>query len=182
MIVTLINILTFSRIFIGMMIFGLLMLKDYYLLSFLLFFLAGLTDYLDGYLARKYNATSNVGEILDPIADKILIIFLLFGLALNLSSYLIGFAGALIITREIWVSALRDYNSRTNNSSATKVMLIAKIKTTIQIVTISIYLAALAFSKMLLIIFGDIFMVISVLMTLYTGYIYTLNTLNSIKN
>ncbi len=179
MILFLINILTFSRILVGMIIFGLLMLKDYYLLSFLLFFLAGITDYLDGYLARRYNASSNFGEILDPIADKVLIIFLLFALALNLSSYLIGFAGALIITREVWVSALRDFNARKGNSSATKVIFLAKIKTTIQMFTIAIYLAALAFSKMLLVIFGDIFIIISVLLTLYTGYIYTLSSLKN---
>ena len=176
MILFLINILTFSRILVGMIIFGLLMLKDYYLLSFLLFFLGGITDYLDGYLARRYNASSNFGEILDPIADKVLIIFLLFALALNLSSYLIGFIGALIITREVWVSALRDFNARKGNSSATKVIFLAKIKTTIQMFTIAIYLAALAFSKMLLVIFGDIFIIISVLLTLYTGYIYTLSS------
>ena len=146
------------------------------LLAFVLFFVAGLTDYFDGFLARKYNASSQMGEILDPIADKILIIFLFFGLALNLSSYLIGFAGALIITREIWVSALRDYNSRNNNSNATKVIYLAKIKTTIQIFTISIYLFALAFNFMLLILIADILMIIAVLITLYTGYLYTVNT------
>tara|TARA_B100001093_G_scaffold501041_1_gene552226 strand:- start:536 stop:1075 length:540 start_codon:yes stop_codon:yes gene_type:complete len=176
MIVTLINILTFSRILIAMIIFSLLMLNNHYFVAFLLFITAGLTDYLDGFLARKFNASSELGEILDPIADKILIVFLFFGLALNLSSYLIGFAGALIITREIWVSALRDYNSRTNNSNATKVIYIAKIKTTVQILTISIYLFALAFKIMLLIPIADIFMIISVLITLYTGYIYTTNT------
>ena len=152
------------------------MLNNYYVLAFVLFFVAGLTDYFDGFLARKYNSSSQMGEILDPIADKILIIFLFFGLALNLSSYLIGFAGALIITREIWVSALRDYNSRNNNSNATKVIYIAKIKTTIQMFTISIYLFALAFNFMLLIIVADIFLILSTLITLYTGYIYTVNT------
>jgi len=176
MITVLINLLTLSRIFIAIIIFGLLMLNNYYVLAFVLFFVAGLTDYFDGFLARKYNASSQMGEILDPIADKILIIFLLFGLALNLSSYLIGFAGALIITREIWVSALRDYNSRNNNSNATKVIYIAKIKTTIQILTISIYLFALAFNFMLLILVADIFLILSTLITLYTGYIYTVNT------
>ena len=70
-----------------------------YLLALLLFFLAGVTDYFDGYLARKYNAVSQLGEILDPIADKILILFVLFGLAINLSSYLIGFIGAIIVIR-----------------------------------------------------------------------------------
>ena len=173
---TLINLLTLTRIFIAIIIFGLLMLQKYYLLSFVLFFIAGITDYIDGMLARKYNASSQVGEILDPIADKILIVFLLFGLALNLSSFLIGFLGSLIISREIWVSALRDYNSRNNNESATKVIYIAKIKTTIQIFTISIYLLGLAFSKMLLIVIGDLFLVISTLITIYTGFLYTFST------
>ena len=176
MITVLINLLTLSRIFIAIIIFGILMLNNYYILAFVLFFVAGLTDYFDGFLARKYNASSQMGEILDPIADKILIIFLFFGLALNLSSYLIGFAGALIITREIWVSALRDYNSRNNNSNATKVIYLAKIKTAIQLFTIAIYLFALAFNFMLLIVIADIFIIISVLITLYTGYLYTLNT------
>tara|TARA_Y200000002_G_C22474507_1_gene576074 strand:+ start:89 stop:628 length:540 start_codon:yes stop_codon:yes gene_type:complete len=176
MIKILINLLTLSRIFIAIIIFALLMLNNYYVVAFVLFFVAGLTDYFDGFLARKYDASSQVGEILDPIADKILIIFLFFGLALNLSSYLIGFAGALIITREIWVSALRDYNSRNNNSNATKVIYIAKIKTTVQIFTISIYLFALAFNFMLLILVADILLILSTLITLYTGYIYTVNT------
>ena len=173
---TLINLLTFSRIIIAVIIFGFLALKNYYTFALLLFFIAGLTDYFDGFLARKYNATSQIGEIVDPLADKILIIFLFFGLAVNLSSFLIGFSGSLIITREIWISALRDFNARNNNVEATKVIYIAKIKTSIQLFTIMIYLAALAFNKMLLIILGDIFLIISVLITLYTGYIYTLNT------
>ena len=176
MITSLINLLTFARIIIAVFIFMLLALKNYYALALVLFFIAGLTDYFDGFLARKYNATSQIGEILDPIADKILIIFLFFGLALNLSSFLIGFAGSLIITREIWISALRDFNSRNNNVNATKVIYIAKIKTTIQLFTIAVYLAALAFNKMFLVILGDIFIIISVLITLYTGYVYTYNT------
>tara|TARA_B100001027_G_scaffold16077_1_gene9656 strand:- start:214 stop:753 length:540 start_codon:yes stop_codon:yes gene_type:complete len=176
MMTAIINALTFSRIFIAIFIFALLYTNKYYLLAFIMFFVAGLTDYLDGYLARKYNASSQIGEILDPIADKILVIFLFFGLALNLSSYLIGFVGALIICREIWVSALRDYNSRNNNVDATKVIFVAKLKTTTQLFTISIYLFALAFNLMLLIIIADIFMIISLIITLYTGYLYTLNT------
>ena len=173
---TFLNILTITRILIGAVIFILLMFDSFFLLALILFIIAGLSDYFDGYLARKFDATSQIGEILDPIADKILIVFLFFGLALNLSSYLIGFIGSCIITREIWVSALRDLNSRNLNVEATKVIFLAKIKTSIQLFTIFIYLIALAFNKMLLIILGDIFMLISLLITLYTGYIYTLNT------
>ena len=145
-------------------------------MALVLFFIAGVTDYLDGYLARKYNAVSTLGEILDPIADKILILFVLFGLAINLSSYLIGFLGALIITREIWVGALRDLNARSGNSDVTKVTFIAKIKTTVQLFTLSIYLFGLAMNNMLVIIIADIFLFISLFITLYTGFIYTLET------
>ena len=147
-----------------------------YFLALVLFLLAGVTDYFDGYLARKYNAVSQLGEILDPIADKILIIFVLFGLAINLSSYLIGFIGAIVITREIWVVALRDFNARNGKSNATKVTFLAKIKTSVQLLTLSIYLFGLAINNMLIIVIADIFLFISLIITLYTGFIYTLNT------
>ena len=174
--VTFINFLTFSRIALAVIIFLLLMSSDGYLLALILFYIAGLTDWLDGYLARKYNAVSQLGEILDPIADKILIVFVFFGLAVNLSSYLIGFFASLIISREIWVGALRDLNARNNKSDATKVTFLAKIKTTIQLFTISIYLIALTLDYMLLIVFADIFLVISFLVTIYTGFLYTVNS------
>jgi len=177
--ITLINLLTFSRIILAAIIFLLLMSSDGYLLALVLFYVAGFTDWLDGYLARKYNAVSQLGEILDPIADKILIVFVFFGLAVNLSSYLIGFFAALIITREIWVGALRDLNARNNKSDATKVTFLAKIKTTIQLFTISIYLLALVLNNMLLVVIGDIFLFASLIITIYTGFIYTLNSFRS---
>ena len=155
------------------------MSSDGYLLALVLFFLAGVTDYFDGYLARKYNAVSQVGEILDPIADKILILFVLFGLAINLSSYLIGFIGSIIITREIWVGALRDLNARNGKSDVTKVTFLAKIKTSIQLFTLAIYLLGLTINNMLVIIIGDIFLFISFFITIYTGFIYSLNTFKS---
>mgnify|MGYP001494761005 CR=1 FL=1 len=176
---TFINILTLSRIFLAAVIFLFLISPDGYLLALILFFLAGITDYFDGYLARKYNAVSELGEILDPIADKILILFVLFGLAINLSSYLVGFIGAIIITREIWVGALRDLNARNGKSDVTKVTFIAKIKTSIQIFTISIYLFGLTLNNMLILIIGDIFLFISLFITLYTGFIYSINTFKS---
>ena len=152
------------------------MSPDGYWLALVLFFIAGITDYFDGYLARKYNAVSQLGEILDPIADKILILFVLFGISINLSSYLIGFIGAIIITREIWVGALRDLNARNGKSDATKVTFLAKIKTSVQISTLSIYLFGLAINNMLVIIIADILLFISLFITLYTGFTYTLNS------
>ena len=174
-----INLLTLSRIFIVGIIFLLLMSSDGYLLALVLFFIAGVTDYFDGFLARKYKAVSQLGEILDPIADKILVLFVLFGLAINLSSYLIGFIGAIIITREIWVGALRDLNARNGVIDATKVTFLAKIKTTVQLFTLSTYLFGLAINNMLIIVIADILLFISLIITLYTGLIYTLNTLKT---
>jgi len=171
-----INFLTLSRIFLAAAIFLLLTRPEGYFLAFILFFVAGATDYFDGYLARKYNLTSQIGEILDPIADKILIVFVLFGLSINLTSYYIAFIASLIITREIWVGALRDFNARQNLSHVTKVTFLAKIKTSVQLFTLSIYLLGLSLNNMLLILFGDMFLLLSLLITIYTGYIYTINS------
>ena len=171
-----INLITLSRIILGAVIFVLLTRTEMYWYAFILFFLASITDYFDGYLARKYDLVSQLGEIMDPIADKMLIVFLLFAIAVNLTSYYIGFLSAVIITREIWVGALRDFNARQLNHKATRVTFIAKIKTTIQLFTISLYLFGLAMNNMLIVTIADIMLFISLLITIYTGYQYTLNT------
>ena len=169
----LINSITIVRIMLAPLILFLLM-TEYYLICTLLFFFAGCTDYLDGHLARKYNAESQLGEILDPIADKILILFILFGLTVTLDSYLMAFLSSLIIAREIGVAALRDYSSRNNISNRTKVTFLAKTKTAIQLFTIGSYLLALTLNFNLLIVVSDIFLMIATLITLYTGFEYAL--------
>ena len=173
---TFINLLTISRMALGAFIFILLTQTEMYWVAFVLFFIASTTDYFDGYLARKYNHVSKIGEILDPIADKILIVFLLFALSVNLTSYYIAFASALIITREIWVGALRDFNARQNKTDATKVTFLAKIKTTIQLFTISVYLLGLAMNNMLVLLIADMLLFLSFIITVYTGWVYTINT------
>lgn len=172
----LVNLITISRIILGAIIFVLLTLSEMYWYALVLFYLASITDYFDGFLARKFNAVSIIGEILDPIADKILIVFILFAISINLTSYYIGLISALIIAREIWVGALRDFNARQNNSNSTKVTFLAKIKTTIQLFTIGIYILGLAMNNMLIILIADLFLFISLIVTLYTGYFYTYNS------
>ena len=170
------NIFTFLRIFLAPIIFACILEPQLHILALLLFSFASFTDYLDGYFARKTNSVSVIGEVIDPIADKILIVFIFFGLAVYLHSYLLAFAASTIIAREIWIGALRDLNARNLNSQATKVLYIAKIKTTIQLFTIGVYLIGLALSNMLILVIADIFIIISVLITLYTGFIYSYNT------
>jgi len=169
-----INFITIARIFLAPIILVFLIFGNY-LVCVLLFLLAGLTDYFDGYFARKYNAVSELGEILDPIADKILVVFILIGLSVELDSQLMALLSSLIIAREIGVAALRDYSARNNLSDRTKVTFVAKAKTSVQLLTIGLYLLALTISFNLLIIISDIFLIIATFITLYTGYQYILN-------
>ena len=169
-----INFITIARIFLAPIILVFLIFGNY-LVCVLLFFLAGLTDYFDGYFARKYNAVSELGEILDPIADKILVVFILIGLSVELDSQLMALLSSLIIAREIGVAALRDYSARNNLSERTKVTFLAKAKTSVQLLTIGLYLLALAISFNLLIVISDIFLLLATFITLYTGYQYILN-------
>jgi CDP-diacylglycerol--glycerol-3-phosphate 3-phosphatidyltransferase len=170
------NIFTLLRVLLAPIIF-ICILFSLNFTALILFVFAAFTDYLDGYFARKTNSVSVIGEVLDPIADKILIVFIFFGLSVHLDSYLVAFAASIITAREIWVGALRDLNARSSNQNATKVLYIAKIKTTIQLFTVSIYLIGITINNMLVIVIADIFIIISVLITLYTGLIYTYSSL-----
>ena len=130
-----IQILTYFRIIAGPIIFVLILPFQSYGLALLVLLLASASDYWDGYLARKYSLTSVLGAVLDPIADKILITFVLIALVLALDSIFIAFLGSIMLAREFWVGALRDFNARNQNEAATTVTFLAKIKTTMQLVT-----------------------------------------------
>ena len=176
MIVNILNAMTLSRIFCAILIYLILFLETNYSLALFLFFVASFSDFLDGYLARKTDSVSVLGEILDPIADKLLIVFVLIGLSINLDSFLIGFISAIIISREIWVAALRDINSRNNESDKTKVTFLAKTKTAIQMLAILMYLFGLTLNSMMVLFFADIILIIALLVTIQTGFQYTIST------
>ena len=179
MIVNILNAITLSRILCSILIYLFLYLESHYLVALLLFGIASFSDFLDGYLARKTNSESVLGEILDPIADKLLIVFVLIGLSVNLDSFLIGFISAVIISREIWVAALRDINARNNQSDKTKVTFLAKTKTAIQMFAILMYLFGLTINNMIILFFADIILIIAMLITVHTGIQYTISTFNN---
>ena len=172
----LIQLLTYFRIIAGPIIFFFIVFFHSYGIALSILLLASASDYWDGYLARKYSLTSVLGAILDPIADKILITFVLIGLVLALDSIFIAFLGSIMLAREFWVGALRDFNSRNANEAATSVTFLAKIKTTIQLATFCWILAGLYFNSALMIFLGNFFLFLALIITLQTGLSYTIAT------
>ena len=102
--------------------------------------LAGISDYFDGFFARKYNVTSNFGKVLDPVADKLLVIGIIFALASeNMLDYYYAFLPAiLIVLREILVTGLRE--STSSYKISLEVTRLAKWKTTIQLIACGSFL------------------------------------------
>ena len=106
----------------------------------MIFIIAGITDYFDGYFARKFNVISNFGKIIDPVADKMLVIGTLFALSSeNFFDYYYTFIPAfIIILREIFITGLREQVSK--DKINLNVSMLAKWKTTIQLIACSSYL------------------------------------------
>jgi len=169
-----IQCLTYFRILSAPLIFFLIVILNSYGWALILFVLASSTDYWDGYLARKFNLDSVFGEVLDPIADKILITFTIISLTLELSSEFVGFVGAIMLTREFWVAALRDFNAREGRSKATEVTFLAKIKTSVQLITFSLFLLGLFLQNALLIFLANFFLFLALIITIQTGLSYTI--------
>lgn len=171
-----IQCLTYSRIFISPIIFLFITILDFYGWALILFFFASISDYWDGFLARRYDLESKLGAVLDPIADKILVTFLIIGLSLELSSFFIGLCGGLILAREFWVSALRDINARNFNNEATSVTFMAKIKTSLQLFALGCYLIGLYINSAFILFLSNFIFLLALIITFQTGLSYTIAT------
>lgn len=175
----LIQFLTYSRMAAGPIIFCLILYFDQYGLALILFFLASISDFFDGFLARRYNLTSELGEIIDPIADKVLLVFLLISIALVTMSPLIGLISCILIAREFWVSALRDFNSRNMNAAATKVTFLAKIKTSSQFFAILLFLLSFYSGNELIEFIASLILFLSLVLSIQSAIQYSADTFNN---
>ena len=110
------------------------------LLCSALFGLAALTDWLDGYLARRLGQTSAFGAFLDPVADKLMVAAALVLLVQAIPTPLMAVAAAIIIGREIAISALREWMAQIGKHGRVAVSLVGKIKTTAQMVAVLLLL------------------------------------------
>ena len=110
------------------------------LLCSALFGLAALTDWLDGYLARRLGQTSAFGAFLDPVADKLMVAAALVLLVQAIPTPLMAVAAAIIIGREIAISALREWMAQLGKHARVAVSTVGKIKTTAQMVAVLLLL------------------------------------------
>lgn len=102
----------------------------------LIFTVAALTDWLDGYLARRWDQTSPLGAFLDPVADKLMVAVALVLLVQVEASMLMALPAAVIIGREITVSALREWMAEIGARAKVKVSMAGKVKTALQMISI----------------------------------------------
>jgi CDP-diacylglycerol---glycerol-3-phosphate 3-phosphatidyltransferase len=104
------------------------------------FVVAGLTDWLDGWLARRLGETSHFGAFLDPVADKLMVTTALVLILERHGGPWLAVPTALIVTREIAVSALREWAARQGVSGSVPVSWLGKLKTTVQMLAILLLL------------------------------------------
>jgi len=146
-----------------------------------IFCLAGITDWLDGYLARKLNQSSRFGAFLDPVADKLIVAVALVLLVGDYGAALIAIPAAIIVCREITISALREWMAEMGKSTSVSVNLMGKIKTTIQIIAIIILLSQPANWQLPLVKIGIVLMYLAVLITLWSMINYLKLAAKSLK-
>jgi len=147
-----------------------------------IFGLASVTDWLDGWIARRFRMSSAFGAFLDPVADKLMVAVALFLIVQRHPTPWMAIWAAVIVGREISVSALREWMAGAGQSVAVKVALIGKIKTVVQMVALLCLLYALAPPALLaqnhpwlmreIFVLGDWLLAAAALLTLWSGLVY----------
>ena len=168
------NFLTLIRIAVIPIIVFCIYLKNPYFgwIAFVLFCLASITDYFDGYIARLRNEVTNFGTFLDPIADKLLVAAVILILtSKGVISDWDTVPALIILLREITVSGLREYLAGIKVSIP--VSTIAKSKTLFQLSALALLILSESSIEMTPILYlGKIFLWVAAVLTLYTAYDY----------
>jgi CDP-diacylglycerol--glycerol-3-phosphate 3-phosphatidyltransferase len=168
------NFMTFLRIlaipvFIGVYYAD---FPGHYLVSSLVFILACITDWLDGYLARKLDLCTPFGAFLDPVADKILVTVALVMLAANFASPWFVIPAAIMVAREVLISALREWMAEQNKRNLVAVGWLGKVKTTIQMIAVIVLLASDPNGSIWLWGPGYVLIYVAAILTLWSMFLY----------
>jgi cardiolipin synthase (CMP-forming) len=169
------NILTYGRLLAVPLVAGLIMWGGDAArwIALVLFIAAAVTDFFDGYLARRWQQQSALGRMLDPIADKVLVAAVLLVLAADATIWGAHlWAAIIILSREVLVSGLREFLAELRVS--VPVTTVAKWKTTVQLVAVGFLIAGPAGDKVMVHVtdFGLALLWLAAALTLYTGYDY----------
>lgn len=135
-----------------------------------IFVFACLTDWLDGYLARKLRQESTFGAFLDPVADKLIVVVALVLLTQSFGTALLSIPAVIIISREIVISALREVMAQHGSSKTVAVTFVGKAKTFLQMLSIAILLSQPHFIDFdnLITLIGFVCLYVSVILTLWS--------------
>ena len=175
------NILTLLRILLIPFFFVVYILDAKWSnqLATFIFVVAAITDWLDGYMARRLNQYTTFGAFLDPVADKLIVATALVLLAtddnvLNLvySVPLFAASVAIIIGREIVISALREWMAELGKRASVAVSYIGKVKTTLQLIAISLLIYQEPLFGIPIFELGEIMLFLAAGLTLYSMFVY----------
>lgn len=167
------NVLTMSRIFLlPFFAFGFFLeSRQGMIISLTIYIFCCVTDYLDGYLARAYKQTTEIGKMLDPLADKILVsISLLFIVGFGMVSKITIIPAAIILCREIIISGVRDATTSSGRNFKTSVL--SKWKTASQMSSIAIIFISFICGSKIVFQIGEAMLWISSIIALISGLIY----------
>jgi CDP-diacylglycerol--glycerol-3-phosphate 3-phosphatidyltransferase len=168
------NLLTLLRIILIPILVGVFYLPWKWTneLTTLIFGLAAITDWFDGYLARRWNQTSAFGAFLDPVADKLIVAVALVLLVQAHPSPWMAIPAAIIIGREITISALREWMAELGQRATVAVSMVGKVKTTAQMTALLMLLYHEPLFGLPIYEIGFISLYIAAILTLWSMTIY----------
>jgi len=163
--------IVFIPIFLLVFFIPILGINNYILAG--IFFLASVTDWRDGYLARKWNQQSAFGAFLDPVADKLMIATVLVCLVSKYPSFGVIISAVIIVGREITISALREWMASLGERAKVKVSYTGKVKTSFQMLAIGFMLFEVPLWGMNTLETGKVFLYIAAGLTFWSmlGYL-----------
>ena len=138
----------------------------------LIFLAAAVTDWLDGYIARRFNMSSAFGAFLDPVADKLMVGVTLILLVQENPTPLMAVTSAVIVGREITISALREWMAEIGERRHVNVAALGKIKTVMQIIAIEVLLYQHDLEGLRLFHVGEALLVFAAALTIWSALIY----------
>jgi len=181
---TLANFFTFLRVLL-IPVFMLVYYADFrghFLVASGIFIFACVTDWLDGHMARRMRQVSRFGAFLDPVADKLLVTISLVMLSAAYPMPLYIIPAAVIVAREVLVSALREWMAEHQQRDAVAVGKVGKVKTTVQMIALIVLLATDAQGPRLVWGLGLLLLNASAVLTLWSMAIYLRNAWPLLKS